>query len=343
MRFISCAAFAALSVLGGRSITGGADLISQERAANRMSIESVQSLHARIEFATPDGSAPAEGLPKAGEYWKQGSDERQNQTSYDQTVVQVLSLGGKQKVLTSSRTKQGKVIRAAASMSTEAGTTVVDPFRLGLFKLDDGHWDSLDELLRRPVERVNAEEAVSEGLSLVKISTRLEGRDWEIWVDPAVNHLIRKAVQSYPLPNKAVLRMECEITGFRETAPSVYFPEGVRQRHFMGDKLVADNLVHFREVRVNQPIPAGIFRMKFPAGIWMEDRIQQVNYKIDENGERLGPSVPTQEALAAPPTKTRTATVEEPPAFTRWPLVAGAVCLAAAAGTWVIRRRRLRD
>src|SRR5580704_292312 len=195
MRSIIFMAFAALSVLGGHSITGGADLISRERTANRLSVESVHSLHARVEFVTPAGSDPSEGEAKAGEFWKLGSDERQNQTSLDQTVVQVLSHGGKQKVLTSSRLKQGRIAYAATVMPMDKVTTPIDPFRLGLFKLDDGHWDSLDELLSRPVERVSAEETVSDGRPLVKIVAQLEGRDWEIWTDPAVNHLVRKAVQ----------------------------------------------------------------------------------------------------------------------------------------------------
>ena len=94
---------------------------------------------------------------------------------------------------------------------------------------------------------------------------------------------------------------------------------------------------------VNQPLPAGVFTLRFPRNVEVTDRIANTTYQADEQGrpisavKKLGvwPSIPPPD-----PSKLIPPTLSEADPWAWWPYawVAGAAGVGALA--WVARRRR---
>jgi hypothetical protein len=170
----------------------------------------------------------------------------------------------------------------------------------------------------------------------------------EWWFDPSVNYLVRKyrGESSEPGRKGTTVRAESriEVTRFAEPVRGIYFPAEVKEEYFHGSDLQNTKVVTFSGLRVNQPLPAGVFTFRFPSGTLVQDLIAREAYTVGNDGNPVG----TRRALpnvSPPPTIAtgfRTETQEEPGSWTTWILPLSAVILGVAGGLWLIDKRRRR-
>jgi hypothetical protein len=154
-------------------------------------------------------------------------------------------------------------------------------------------------------------------------------------VDPAANYMIRR-VEMNP-KEIAGYHSVIEVNRFKEHAPGVYFPEQVTVLRKHGDAAPSTEIIKFTDVVVNSPIPASLFTLKFPHGIYVTDRIEGRKYRVNENGQPIGPKTEIPVAASppiVPPVQDYllTETKTEPPRTGWWilPASVGIVTLAGA-------------
>lgn len=161
--------------------------------------------------------------------------------------------------------------------------------------------------------------------------------DVQFYFDPNVNYLVRKEVYSLG----SYVR-EQEVVQFKESAPGLFFPEQVsgRSKDSTSSTLLS-------EIRVNQPLPAGVFNFRYPHGVYLSDGIKGVSYRVDIEGNPISAATPHARGPLPPRSDAesstlRTETEEEPRSLTRWILPFALVILASAGVVAVIRRWRAR-
>jgi hypothetical protein len=239
----------------------------------------------------------------------------------------------------------------------ETSNSTGDVWALGLLSFfgPEFTWVSLDDLLAKPhqlrkVKRSQERDRVFFYLDLTHEKGRLE-----LWFDPQVNFLVRRLVLTSNFPGAGEKRAENEVVRFKEVAPAIYFPEQVELQVYKDAKVESKRSVTFSNIRVNQPLPAEVFRLRFPDGVNLVDSIQGRMYKVDAEGREIGPARDEKGAelhlAKSPPFPADTSqqanltqTQEEPqPAAERlahWVVLLSLVILASAGGLWLRWRKR---
>ena len=173
----------------------------------------------------------------------------------------------------------------------------------------------------------------------------------EIDLDPQFNYLIRRSVYT-KLGGTQKLVRDDRVLAFRETSPSIYFPESVEFHAKIGDKDWYNKVVTLSEIHVNEPIPTNVFDMSFPNGVIMSDRIRNVTYYVDESGHRISEEKAVASVPPPPISKGETVadvpnpdagrpTREEPRSWTRFIFPVSAGLLFIGALLLIVQRKRM--
>ncbi len=177
------------------------------------------------------------------------------------------------------------------------------------------------------------------GRKLIYVGLEHDLSHLQFWFDPQVNFLVRKrTVTAKNQPTE--IRSEGTVTRFKEALPGIFFPEVVEVRQYVGGRLASEQTFNFKDIRVNQSIPADIFSLRLPAGTDVTDTVLGKRYTVDANGNPVGPMQDLIRMASAPPpgVAPRTETREEPRPLTRWILPASVLLLVVAGLIWSVRK-----
>jgi hypothetical protein len=178
------------------------------------------------------------------------------------------------------------------------------------------------------------------GVTLIAVEFKLPNWTCTMFLDPAANYMVRKAWTQNDAEDG--YHSGAEVTRFRQATPGVYFPEEVISKRRNAGRDQPDEIHTFRNVVVNQPIPASTFDLKFRHGIQVRDRIEGKKYPVNEAGIPIGPKVPLAATVVTPiDTQPRSATQQEPRSAGWWVLPTSVGLLCVAGALWYVRRRKI--
>jgi hypothetical protein len=295
----------------------------------------------------------AEVLPRSGEYWRSGDTVRTRYTT-DSSTEDYLRRDGLETTVTNFRKADG---RKDASGSVQhlflhrRTLGFCDVWYLSMLSFDFGEPAvTLADFLEQP--RIKLRGAEQDGGLFAVRMTNERGEEIDVWLDPAVNYLVRKKVVSSTSKDGTKLQGETEVESFVEPAPGIFFPSRVTVRHTTNGKLADQSTYEFSAIRINQPLPADAFQVKYVNGMLFLNYVQNKVYHVDEGGRFLKASRfhlskrpprgdTTRNGSDADSDSPGQATEEEPSSSAaRWILLASAVTLVTAGVLWFMRRRR---
>jgi hypothetical protein len=200
--------------------------------------------------------------------------------------------------------------------------------------------ESASKVLSAERKIFGGKEMVIVRLGFNRSEDRPEPWELEIVFDPAVNYLVRRVVHS---SGSRFRRVE-EVVQFKNCGGGVFFPE-----HIIGGVGADDNYEDGKsdailsDIRVNAPLSADAFRIRYPNGIYMTDSITGTSYRIDSDGKRISSEKPLGKNPPPPPSALAgpdegVETTEEPKPLSRW-LVPISVGFIAVALLLIVRRR----
>jgi hypothetical protein len=212
-----------------------------------------------------------------------------------------------------------------------------------------------DELYARAKRPPQASQATLDGRECVKVEAAYDvtgsgGKDveinWSVWHDVQRNYLILR--KEYTQVGYDI-RHTFQVVEFQEPMPGVIVPVRCQVKVLKGSELFREWDVTLRNVRVNIDIlEQSLTLPKVPHGTLIHDQINEQEYAIDANWNRVGPakhvsvraygtSVPGNKLFDQP-------SENEPPGVWQWVIFASAAVFVVAVFWFVLRfvLRRLR-
>jgi hypothetical protein len=303
-------------------------LVSQ---GNRAALEAIQTYYAQVECSTraPDGKVSE---VHRGEYWRDQDTVRVRQVEGDSLVD---TLVGKEitRTLITARGPRGQAGYQGSIAAKEGLHTLVDAWYCGLCKLSVDFLPLYD-LLNRPWDRINESAVRQDGLEIYHVEFTRGSYRLEVWVDPAVNYLVRKAVAHSP-----GFREESTVLHFREVEPALFLPERIEHRFILDGKLSHTVTTLLQGIKVNHPLPSELFRLRFPAGTFVVDSVQGLSYVVDENEQPVGQPRKMEQGIGPMSPAARTPTVEEPNSSLQWWILGLLIPPTLVGACWVVRQR----
>lgn len=231
-----------------------------------------------------------------------------------------------------------------------------DPHQCGLLMLNISRFADyfpFEQILEEASSRraakqtVGGKDFVVATLTFDATTKRPEPSTLDVYFDPTVSFLVRKAVHSSVAKHGRVSTVR-EVIRFRQCGPGVFFPERVEESMETDGKQITTTAVEFTEIRVNQPLPASATRMSFPYGIHFSDEIRKESYRVDSEGNQISKAIPhpTEAAPAkesAVDSQPQNQTEVEPPPAGRWILPASASILLTGVVAGAVRKYRERS
>jgi hypothetical protein len=332
-------------------------------ARHTAAVGAIHTLYTKVAFriTTPDSPTPT--IESESEYWRDGKVVRIRERDirgFGGRTREILVTGDRQKVVT-GHPKTGDDRPFAGLMITKPHEPfgVADVWRLALCGLPPQDAETkpvlpLAEAVRQlRVTRVRVESGPQGPLT--RISLTEPDRTYDVWVDSAVNGMIRRFDRSSKFfvvnDGERTFKTETcryEVESFREVSPAVYFPaKTIITCDHDGTPIVRQE-AEFTDTRVNQKAPPFPLRLPIRAGMPVQDRFRGLVYEsVDADGNPAGtPKVllegPTRSVEEGAPVATDPNEAVREAALSRpgtWFLILAGV-FAAAAGVVMYRRRR---
>jgi hypothetical protein len=309
-------------VVCSRSVLGAdspEQLLATVRDGNRAAIQSIQTMECRYE-RVPWAGTSAEQAKKhfwlfPGRFWRSGDTYRlfESHDELDQIDREYVVRNG----LILVHRKGRPNFQPCIFLSTLAPVngTGGEMWQYLLFS----HWGwvpppgvsfyTLEEILQHR-HVLHGAERLPSGQIRVELSHDGVKRQ-EFWFDPKVNYLVRKCV--WVPAGDATLRWEHEVITFAESAPGVFVPTTVEVRCFVKGKQEAVIRTVISELKVNHALPADALRIPGIAGMNCIDLNRHMEYKVDAEGNRVGPERMVPVGIVVPAGSVRTGGPPVPP------------------------------
>lgn len=325
-----------------------ANLVKQVQISNRAAVEAIHTLSCKATRSMTRANGQAEESPTEEHHHSGGNVRVRLRHGQDWTDVLV-----KDGVMYSMSNVRETFIpykvlgHVARYRDTPIG--MCDPMYESLFFLraevqNESRRVTFDEFMNKP-HALRRAERVSEGSrELIVLRLEFAPDSWaEYYFDPSANYLMRKLKSSYVMPGSPSIKDSLtEVTRYREATPGIFFPEEVVKRVALNGKPTATIRAVFRDVRVNQPLPAGIFDFRFPKDAMVDNEIQGKRYRIGADGTQVGESEPMPNPPPPEGAVLRTETREEPLFWSLWILPASLALLGLTGAWWAFRKWRER-
>ncbi len=339
------------------------DLLAEVRAGNKAALDSIRTLSCRMTVANPVSAIPQSQMSPV-EYWQSGDSFRVRFADAFELTDAVRHNG----VRRSSSVSQKRNIFSIRPVQPDERTGRFDPYASGLLKLFGTKvWPlTLEKILSQPhtINSIAKQPLDGHDCVMLKMSVKFDGGstgNFEIWFDPHVNYLARRLTGDFSgSPDMPPTRRESQVLKFVEAAPGIHFPAEAETKFLAGKKVTQHEIVTFTDIRINQPLPAGIFELPIPPDATVRDAVADREYKLDANGKETGTSRPLAKGMQGLPGKpglpgkggeptasapssapvSHRATTKEPEPMTRWILYGLLAVLAIAGGVWYVRRLR---
>lgn len=325
------------------------DLANVAAAGNKSSVEMIRSYYADVELTRKIQGKEAK---TSARYWRTSATLRAIEQTRPGVATDVVRKGGSQTVVSIiNGTVASKDAKAFGAVISASNRRVIDtdPWEVGLFVLPLGLVTNppkalytLDEAVRNGTLRQSG--WVQDGgrkLARIVLECDAGDRTYEVWVDPEINWMIRKCLQTMREDGAVTWKNEYRVDEFQELKPSVFVPVRCSATlEFRGEK-VTEWATSMNNVRVNQPLP-GEPPASIPAGgTRAYDETAGMTFIVGRDGVRIGSATPVNTNYT-PPTAAAT---EDPlaPAQGRSWLGWAAMALAVVAATIgvAIRLRRV--
>ncbi|MBX9582038.1 MAG: hypothetical protein K2X87_17170 [Gemmataceae bacterium] len=332
-------------------------------ARNTAAVGAIHTLYTKIAFriTTPEGPTPTS--ESESEYWRDGKVVRIRERDirgFGGRTREILITGDRQKVVIGhSKTGDDRPFTGLMITRPHEPFGMADVWRLALCGLPPEDAEAkpvlplADAVRRLRVTRVRTESGPQGPLT--RISLTEPDRTYDVWVDPAVNGMIRRFDRSSKFfvvtdGEKTFKTETCryEVESFREVAPAIFFPAKVVATCDHDGTPIVRQEAEFTDTRVNQKAPPIPLRLPIKAGMPVQDRIQGLAYEAaDADGNPAGtPKVmlegPSRSVEESDPVATDPHEATRESALSRpgtWFLLLAAVFVAAA-GVVMYRRRR---
>src|SRR5579862_3256293 len=301
------------------------DLLSTIRDANRASMEAIQTLSCRVSLKyTPVPPSKAHPNWSTAEYWyardanrlrsidslTPGIDEKHDKLWKDNvlTTINEITREGQPKLLSGGR-------KNVATRERFLGR--VDAWEAGLLalKIPNESGDVFFEEFIGMATRIGKVERTTiqnhEYCTVQLFFDKSEGSKkkatvgpvtWtvDLFFDPAVNYLVKKAVYSSTGDKGDDFKYEHQVVRFAEYETGVFFPEQVVSVLQRQGQALAHIVVDFTDVKINQALPVDIFELNFAEGMVMNDLNEQMTYKVNSKGESVSKKEPLSTQPPAP-------------------------------------------
>jgi len=281
--------------------------------------------------------------PVRGEYWRAGDRARIRCTVNGKTTEVAAT---DSRVRSFGKDQHGRLFGSIRS-SGKPLFPMSDVWQLGLIEhilhLDERQTEllPLHYVLERGQKAGRVRRQVDAGHDCIVIELIDPNGQREIWLDPKYNYLVRRTVYDQPAVKGglAAVRTERVVTRFAEPVTGIFFPEEVQFTSAVNGKQDQSSTTVFSDIRINEPLPADVFDLPFPAGTEVDDSILGKRYKVDATGNPIGETI-VPRRVAAPPVQGSPGAVstEEPRPWSWWVLPASIGILGWAAAMWLRRK-----
>ncbi len=265
---------------------GGQDDLDTAVAGHLATVQKIHSLSCRLIIAPASSGLQT---PISGQYWRSGRDVR---VKYELAGRKVEAAVQKSVFTQLYPPDAGhKMPRAFIRNGDDSRVGDLDAWMYALFAFagpdQTAPLVTLDRLLSKPHELLDARQISSSGKNLVYTRMRHALSELEFWFDPNVNYLVRKHSVS-TLTQPTAIRTVFEVAKFEEIVPGIFFPVEVRLSHMIEGKPFFDQTATFSHVEVNKFIPSDRLRLTIPAGAEVSDQIRNRLYRMDADGRPAG-------------------------------------------------------
>lgn len=330
----------------------GPELLQFVLAAHRSSRESIRTCSCRMEFQQKLFQADGSKSPKmdtcSGQFWYSPDALRAKTREFGKEYDMVWENSVRNSI---SRAPAGEVGALRAAFANRY-TGRCDAWTQGLLVLNiPGTIEVVPfETLVENASRVQASHRTVQGRDMIVVILDFgragpsSGWQAEVQFDPSVNYLVRR--NTY---DTAAYHRETEVQQFKAFPGGIFFPERVVGSSGGPGNPGSQRTVVFSEIKVNEPLPDGIFRLAYPRGIMLTDDIRGTAYRVDEAGNRISDETPMGKIVAPPPLgeaappSPSIETKAEPKRWTRWILPGSAGILLIGLIALLARRRLARE
>jgi hypothetical protein len=335
----------------------GPRLLDFIRDAHQASRESIRTCSCRVEFVatiSPRNSTSPKTQSCSGRFWYSPDAVRAKVSEFEKDVDYLWTDSVRQAVV---RPQNGKD-EVGASRGSFANRYIgrCDAWVRGLLVVNAPsrgiEYFPFEQFVSEATRLIRAERRSVDGKEMIVVQFYFEGTKelpmaWEVEVhfDPAVNYLVRKTIYTGGGTSENPIHRQDEVVQFKEYVPGLFFPE--RVVGWSETKGIRDfkYTTVLSEIQVNEPLPDGILRFRYPSGIYLTDSIRGTYYRIDSEGNRTSPETPLAglppPSVDAPaPSVPGTETQEEPRSATRWVLPVSLGILALGGTLALVRWRR---
>ncbi|MFO0810063.1 MAG: hypothetical protein U0746_15690 [Gemmataceae bacterium] len=268
-------------------------LLDEVLAGHESSVAAIHKLYAKAnvtqtsQFGTGTVSA---------ECWKSGPDIRLREHLKPGCVIDCLIRGGKQSIVGTADAADGRPADASMRVATRHEKAVQsDLWQYALMVLPTLKKKPPAPVLTFPeAVKARSPSAVKKVTldSVPTVYAAMTGENGpdrdEIWLDPAVNWLIRKVVRV-----TEHWKYEYAVTDFTEHAPGLYFPAKVRLVLRYRNHRPLEESVTFTAVSINRPDTPSMPPLPIPSkGVQVVDEVAGTIYTADSAGrpvKTIGP------------------------------------------------------
>jgi hypothetical protein len=330
------------------------DLVTAHRAAR----DSVVTIAGNIQQQTEERASP---LNLTGTFWKNSDGyrvrvERQPDSTFRDRMVDSLYLRGQfQQVIRRSRGSGEETI-----LLKQEKKSILDfgnPWLFGLLAFigpkSIGAYTLEETLENKELTLSSISNETIDGTPAVTIRLKHAAGEFLLRFSAKVNYLTQRVEYSV---GSGRIRSVHEVKSFAEPEPGLFFPEKIVMSNYVSGQLRETVTTQIRIISMNQPIPSAVFVSPIPRGTLCHDLINNQLYKVDSQGNRIGPLLDKAgkplSSVATPSDAKADATPSPVPPPTLlgqtqqesfswlWLLVAGSIGLLSAAGIIVYVNRR---
>jgi hypothetical protein len=334
------------------------DLLDFVRSAHRATREAIQFCSCKVEFrGTVDaaGGRPSQMNSCSGRYWYSPDMVRGEVTDP--------AIGGKAEYV------WAESVRLALNHPTAGGLSKIsvsrskassrylprcDAWIQGLLALQvpnthdflpfDGLLDRARKVNKVKKTTIDGREVIFVRLTFDDPFKKRVAWDVGVYLDPAVNYLVRRYTMEAPSIGKEGFSLQNDVVEFKECEPGLFFPTKTVGRNGPPNYEYSATI---SDIVVNKPIPEQMFRLLLPGTMTVTDTVRNVYYQMDQSGRQISPDVPMPAKTIPPPSAAASEepevlheTTVEPRSLTSWILPISLAILIAGVAAAVLRRWR---
>lgn len=327
-------------------------LLNEAVVGNASTVSVIQTLYAKVNFKVIPAGHQEPSLAYSAQYWREPGLVRVRDRCLQGRagqLIEFLRTEGQQRAVTRLPRQQPNTFTIGLRIAKEWRPTILtDVWKLALMGIPPMDTEEkpplpISEALRQmKLKRVTAESGPNGRLTRLTLAD--DDDTYDVWLDPAVNWLVRKVVrQRDKSPREPGSRSEYTIADFREVQPGIFFPTKMTLQYEVNGKHSVTHEAEFSDVKINQ-LHQPPFPLKLPlyGGMPATDEIAGTTYMVDADGKPTG-KVKALRYAPAPVAAMPDPNTQPGPSWLRhsstW-LIGLSLSCAAAAAFLAYRRRR---